>query len=158
MSSQLPSPPGHTMRVAMAGYAEKGQLLAAGCGSRSVLSHLTSRWGVLVMVVLLDGTRRFSALRREVGGVSEKMLAQTLDALAGDGLILRQAYMVIPPKVEYSLTPLGREAAERLAVLADWIEDNYACIQATRDGLANSANAANAASTDNAAPSVPLAV
>ena len=67
-------------------------------------------------LALLAGTHRFSDLRRKIGGVSEKMLAQTLEALAGDGFVLRQAYMVIPPKVEYSLTPLGREAAPRVGL------------------------------------------
>jgi DNA-binding HxlR family transcriptional regulator len=86
----------------------------------------------LVLVVLLGGTHRFSALRREVGGAGEKTLAQTLEALAGDGFVLRLAYPVIPPKVEYSLTPPGREAAQRLAVLVDWIEDSYARIASTR--------------------------
>jgi DNA-binding HxlR family transcriptional regulator len=105
------------------------QLLDAACPSRAVMGHLTSRWGVLVMVVLLDGTHRFSQLRREVGGVSEKMLAQTLEALATDGLVLRVAHQVVPPHVEYSLTPLGREAAQRLEVLVDWIQDNFPLIQ-----------------------------
>ncbi|WP_317203029.1 helix-turn-helix domain-containing protein [Janthinobacterium sp.] len=129
----MPSPsPAKSLRAALAERAQRGQVLDQACPSRAVLSHLTSRWGVLVLVVLLGGTQRFSALRREVGGVSEKMLAQTLEALAGDGFVLRLAYPVIPPKVEYSLTPLGREAAERLAVLVDWIEDNYPRIAAGR--------------------------
>jgi DNA-binding HxlR family transcriptional regulator len=127
-----PDTPGKTLRDALA--ERRGELLNAACPSREVLSHITSRWGVLVLVVLLDGTRRFSELRREVGGVSEKMLAQTLDALAGDGFVLRQAYAVIPPKVEYSLTPLGREAALHLAVLVDWIEGNFPRIAAARAG------------------------
>ncbi len=104
--------------------ARPGNVLAAECPSRTVLSHVTSRWGVLVLVVLLGGMHRFSHLRKEVGGVSEKMLAQTLVALEGDGFVLRTALPVIPPHVEYSLTPLGREVAERLEVLVDWIEDN----------------------------------
>ncbi|KQZ43983.1 helix-turn-helix domain-containing protein [Duganella sp. Root1480D1] len=104
--------------------ARPGNVLAPECPSRAVLSHVTSRWGVLVLVVLLGGMHRFSQLRKEVGGVSEKMLAQTLVALEGDGFVLRTALPVIPPHVEYSLTPLGREVAERLEVLVDWIEDN----------------------------------
>jgi len=108
---------------------QRAQVMVADCPSRIVLGHITSRWGVLVLVMLLDGTHRFSALRRAVGGVSEKMLAQTLDALAYDGLVLRVARQVVPPHVEYSLTPLGREAAERLEVLVDWIEDNFPRIQ-----------------------------
>jgi DNA-binding HxlR family transcriptional regulator len=115
---------------------ERGQVMVAECPSRIVLGHITSRWGVLVLVVLLDGTHRFSALRRAVGGVSEKMLAQTLDALAYDGLVLRVAHQVVPPHVEYSLTPLGREAAERLEVLVDWIQDNFPLIKQAQDASA----------------------
>lgn len=114
-----------SLRAALACHsATPGNVLVHDCPSRAVLSHVTSRWGVLVLVVLLGGMHRFSQLRKEVGGVSEKMLAQTLVALEGDGFVLRTALPVIPPHVEYSLTPLGREVAERLEVLVDWIEDN----------------------------------
>ena len=98
-------------------------VLAAECPSRQVLSHLTSRWGTLVMLVLLNGTHRFSALRRRIGGVSERMLAQTLQQLESDGFVHREVFDVVPPHVEYSLTPLGREAAAHLAALTGWIED-----------------------------------
>lgn len=117
------------------------RVLAAECPSRAVLGHITSRWGVLVLIVLLERTHRFSQLRRAIGGVSEKMLAQTLDALAYDGLVLRVAQQVVPPHVEYSLTPLGREAATRLEVLVDWIETNFPLIQQAQE----SAHAAHTA-------------
>jgi DNA-binding HxlR family transcriptional regulator len=123
-----------TLRAALADQQRRGQLMVAACPSRSVLGHLTSRWGTLVMVVLLGGTHRFSQLRRAVGGVSEKMLAQTLEALAADGFVSRHAYAEIPPRVEYSLTPMGREAAERLAALVDWIEGNMPRIATARAG------------------------
>lgn len=100
----------------------RGNLLAAACPSRDVLKHLTSRWGVLVLIVLERRMHRFSELRRAVGGVSERMLSQTLHQLEHDGMVARVAYQVVPPHVEYSLTPLGREAAEKVRVLADWIE------------------------------------
>ena len=100
----------------------RGDLLAEDCPSREVLKHLTSRWGVLVLIVLEKKTYRFSELRRAVGGVSERMLAQTLQWLEADGMVSRRAFAVVPPHVEYSLTPLGREAAEKVRVLADWIE------------------------------------
>ena len=101
---------------------QRGDLLAVDCPSREVLKHVTSRWGVLVLMTLEGGTHRFSELRRTIGGVSERMLAQTLQWLEGDGLVDRVAYEVVPPHVEYSLTALGREAAERVRALADWIE------------------------------------
>lgn len=108
----------------LADHLRRGGLLDAGCPSRDVLMHVTSRWGVLVLVVLIDGMHRFSELRRKVGGVSEKMLAQTLQALEGDGFVERRALPVVPPHVEYTLTPLGMEVAGRVAQLAEWIEVN----------------------------------
>ena len=101
---------------------ERGNLMESDCPSRAVLRHLTSRWGVLVLIVLQSGTHRFSDLRRKIGGVSERMLAQTLQALEVDGMVLRKAFQVVPPHVEYRLTPLGEEAAEKVRILADWIE------------------------------------
>lgn len=96
--------------------------MSATCPSRIVLQHLTSRWGSLVVLALQEKTYRFGELRRRVGGVSERMLAQTLQDLERDGLINRAARDVVPPHVEYSLTVLGDEAAEKLRGLADWIE------------------------------------
>lgn len=109
---------------------QRGDLLAEACPSRDVLKHVTSRWGVLVLMVLEGGTHRYAELRRAVGGVSERMLAQTLQWLEGDGLVLRIAHDVVPPHVEYSLTPLGRDAAKRVRGLADWIEVNLPKVQA----------------------------
>jgi DNA-binding HxlR family transcriptional regulator len=108
----------------LADAMRRGELFAAACPSRDVLKHVTSRWGVLVLVALLDGKHRFSDLRRKVGGVSERMLAQTLDWLEQDGMVDRRAYPVVPPHVEYSLTPMGREVAALVERLADWIEGN----------------------------------
>jgi DNA-binding HxlR family transcriptional regulator len=124
-----------SLRESIREQVRRGDLLDADCPSRAVLSHVTSRWGVLILVILLGGTYRFSQLRREAGGVSEKMLAQTLDALAGDGFIVRHDYGEIPPKVDYSLTPMGREVAQRLEVLVDWIEENFPRIAAARAEL-----------------------
>ena len=111
---------------------QRGDVYAPLCPSRGVLEHVTSRWGVLVLGVLLEGTRRFSELRREVAGVSEKMLAQTLQALEQDGFVLREVYPVIPPRVDYSLTPLGREVAGHVEVLTDWIEENLSRVLEAR--------------------------
>lgn len=109
---------------ALRGAMRRGELLVATCPSRQVLQHLTSRWGVLVLLVLETRMHRFSDLRRAIGGVSERMLAQTLQSLEGDGLVDRVAFDVVPPHVEYSLTPLGLEAAEKVRGLADWIESS----------------------------------
>lgn len=110
----------------------RGDVFAQACPSREVLRHVTSRWGVLVLVALLEGTHRFSELRRRIGGVSEKMLAQTLQWLEADGLLLRVSHPVVPPHVDYSLTPLGQEAALQVQALADWIEGNVGRVLAAR--------------------------
>lgn len=110
---------------------ERGDLMSAACPSREVLKHITSRWGVLVLIALEGRTRRFSELRRRIGGVSERMLAQTLQWLEQDGLVARRAFEVVPPHVEYSLTPLGQEAAEKVRGLADWIETSMPKITRT---------------------------
>ena len=112
----------------------RGDVLSADCPSREVLKHMTSRWGVLVLVILLGGMHRFSELRRKIGGVSEKMLSQTLQELEADGLVNRKSLPVVPPHVEYRLTPLGREAAEHLEVMVNWIEEKIPQIMAVRRG------------------------
>ena len=109
-----------------------GNLFAEQCPSRDVLKHVTSRWGVLILVALRDGTHGFSDLRRKMGGVSEKMLAQTLQWLEQDGFVNRVSYPVVPPHVEYSLTPLGEQVSEKVAALADWIEMNLPQVMASR--------------------------
>ena len=111
--------PGH-----LAALMRRGAVCDEECRSREVLVHLTSKWSVLILIVLRDGTLRFAELRRKVGGVSERMLAKSLQQLEGHRLLIRKSYPVVPPHVEYSLTPLGREAAQRIAGLTDWIEEN----------------------------------
>ncbi len=102
----------------------RGELLNADCPSREVLKRVTSRWGVLVLIALSNETLRFSALRRKIGGVSEKMLAQTLQNLEEDGFVERIAYPVVPPHVEYKLTQLGKEIQVQIEGLTVWLEDN----------------------------------
>ncbi|MFG2712589.1 winged helix-turn-helix transcriptional regulator [Streptomyces goshikiensis] len=114
------------------GVSSEVTVKAPMCPSRGVLEHVTSRWGVLVLAALVERSYRFSELRREVGGVSEKMLAQTLQTLERDGFLLRDAKPVIPPRVDYSLTELGREAAEQVWALARWTERRTADVQAAR--------------------------
>ncbi|AOE39017.1 helix-turn-helix domain-containing protein [Pantoea agglomerans] len=111
----------------------RGELLNVNCPSRDVLKRVTSRWSVLILLALQDQTLRFSALRRTVGGVSERMLAQNLRYLEEDGFVQRIAYDVVPPHVEYRLTPLGREVGEQVVGLADWLELNLSRILAQRE-------------------------
>ncbi|MFE1286576.1 winged helix-turn-helix transcriptional regulator [Streptomyces sp. NPDC058751] len=108
----------------------------AMCPYRLVLEHVTSRWGVLVLIELLERSYRFSELRRAIGtvgrGVSEKMLTQTLQTLERDGLVHRDAKPVIPPRVDYSLTDLGREAAEQVRSLALWTNERMTDVERAR--------------------------
>jgi DNA-binding HxlR family transcriptional regulator len=100
-------------------------IFPANCPSRTVLEHVSSKWGALVLLVLSEGEPvRWSELRRRADGVSEKMLAQTLKILADDGLVHREARPVVPPYVEYSLTERGRELAGLFVPLMAWIADN----------------------------------
>ena len=111
----------------MSNYATSnllGQVLSNECPSREILEHLTTKWSVLVLRCLSDGIHRFSELRQRIDGVSEKMLAQTLKVLEKDGFLIRTVYPVVPPKVEYQLTILGSQAAEKLNHLIGWIERN----------------------------------
>lgn len=112
----------------LAEIMRRGEVLATECPSREILKHVTSQWGVLVLVALMEGTHRFSELRRKIGGVSEKMLAQTLQQLERDGFIRRVSYPVVPPHVEYSLTPLGDGIGRQVEALTDWIEINLPSI------------------------------
>src|ERR1700730_2239413 len=119
-------------RISPDASLRRGDLYSAACPSRGVLEHVTSRWGFLVLILLLKGTHRFSELRRKLEGVSEKMLAKTLQALEADGFVLRKAYPVIPRRVDYSLTVMGREIAEQIEGLAGWIEENLPRVAQSR--------------------------
>ena len=101
-----------------------GNCFQAACPARDVLHHVSNRWGGLVLGALLPGDMRYSEIRGRVGGISEKMLAQTLDVLERDGLVRRTSHPEVPPRVEYALTPSGRALAERLMDLFAWIGRN----------------------------------
>ena len=113
-----------------------GQVLSTECPSRDILEHLTSKWSVLVLRCLSDGVHRFSELRQRIEGVSEKMLSQTLKTLEHDGFILRTVYPVVPPKVEYQLTILGSQAAEKTMYLIGWIEKSLPEILESKERVA----------------------
>jgi DNA-binding HxlR family transcriptional regulator len=106
------------------GFGFTDGVLPSACPSRIVLNHVTSTWGVLVLVALSQRDHRWGELRRTVQGISEKMLAQTLKTLEADGFVLRTAQPTIPPRVDYSLTERGREVSARLLPLMSWIAEN----------------------------------
>lgn len=93
-----------------------------GCPMRDILDRVGDKWSVLVVILLRDGTLRFSELRRSVEGISQRMLTQTLRQLERDGLVHRTVYPEVPVRVEYALTALGRTLTEPLSALAHWAE------------------------------------
>ncbi len=103
------------------------------CPTRMVLDRIADKWTVLVVGALEDKTKRFGELRREIGGVSQKMLTQTLRGLEMDGLVARRVYASVPPKVEYSLTELGRTLIHVLEAIREWSENNIKEVLKSRD-------------------------
>jgi DNA-binding HxlR family transcriptional regulator len=93
-------------------------------GTRRALSLVTGKWSVEVLYLLASGTRRYSEVLYEVGEVSKKTLTQTLRALERHGLVARRAYAEVPPRVEYSLTPLGWSLTGPLMALYEWSAEN----------------------------------
>lgn len=103
----------------------EADVLNSNCPSRQILNNVTSKWGVLIFYALSgQKVKRFSELRREIDGVSEKMLTQTLKTLEADGFVTRKSYNIVPPYVEYSLTETGKEASLKIIGLIKWIESN----------------------------------
>ena len=111
---------------------DKPSVFNARCGAQQVLGRIADRWTALIIYSLAGGTKRYSQLQRAIGGVSQKMLTQTLRNLERDGLVARRVYPVIPPKVEYSLTPLGRTLIEPLRAICKWAEAHLAELEQAR--------------------------
>jgi DNA-binding HxlR family transcriptional regulator len=107
-------------------------VFARTCPSRPTLEHVTGRWGSLILVALGGGPVRFNELRRKVDGVSQKILAQTLQALERDGFVERKMISTFPLRVEYSLTDLGRPVAERLVDLFGYLEGHMPTVLAAQ--------------------------
>jgi DNA-binding HxlR family transcriptional regulator len=102
------------------------------CPSRLVLDRIADKWTALTIQILAAGTMRYAALQREIGGISQKMLTQTLRSLERDGLVQRTVHPIVPPKVEYSLTKLGRTLIEPLQGLCRWSEKHLGELEANR--------------------------
>jgi DNA-binding HxlR family transcriptional regulator len=109
------------------------------CPVRDVLSRVSDRWSMLVLLFLEAGTLRFSALGRAIPDISQRMLSQTLRRLEEDGLLTREVFPTIPPKVEYSLTDLGRSLLEPLKLMMSWADTNHDLIRAARERAAKAA-------------------
>src|SRR5262245_24749884 len=101
-----------------------GNVYAADCPTRQILDRVGDKWAVLILLLLGDETKRFNQLRRDIEGISQKMLSQVLKSLERDGLIRRRVIPTVPVTVEYSMTPLGATLAEAVDPLRDWAEKN----------------------------------
>ncbi|HVC82949.1 MAG TPA: helix-turn-helix domain-containing protein [Chloroflexota bacterium] len=109
----------------LSGHADEADVWPA-------LELIADKWSLIVIAALLGHVRRYGELRRRIPGISQKMLTQTLRKLERDGLVRRVLYPVIPPKVEYSLTPLGETVAGPLTAMCRWAEEYYPAVRAAR--------------------------
>jgi len=107
-------------------------VFVAECPTRRVLDRVADKWAVLILILLADGTKRFNVLRRMIGGVSQKMLSQTLKSLERDGLVSRRVIPTVPVTVEYSITPLGQTLHAAVDPLRVWAETHIAAVEAAR--------------------------
>jgi DNA-binding HxlR family transcriptional regulator len=105
----------------------------SNCPTRQVLDCIADKWTVLIIRRLADGTLRFAQLRRAVDGISQKVLTNTLRSLERDGIVTRKIYASVPPKVEYSLTNLGRSLCNLVEGICTWAEANIEQVQAARE-------------------------
>ena len=112
---------------------ERGNAFDPDCPTRVVLDRIGDKWTGLVIGALIDGPRRFTALRQHIGGVAPKVLTQTLRAMERDGLLTRTVFAQVPPRVDYALTDLGVSLGGPIAVLTDWAELHVGTILAARD-------------------------
>ena len=117
----------------MVRIVDKPNVFNAQCGSQRVLDLIANRWTTLVIYALAKGTQRYSQLQRTVGGVSQKMLTQTLRNLERNGLVRRQVFPVVPPKVEYTLTPIGQTLIDPLRAVCKWAEEHLQELEQARD-------------------------
>ena len=107
-------------------------VLDQNCESRQALDRIADKWTCLIVYALLDGPRRHGELKRMIEGISQKMLTQTLRSMEADGLVTRTVIDVIPPHVQYGLTPLGETLSEPLVAICRWAMDHLPEMQAAR--------------------------
>ncbi|HBK78354.1 MAG TPA: transcriptional regulator [Nitrospinae bacterium] len=123
--------------------SSNSEVFCVDCPGRKIMARLLSKWSGLVVRCLDFRTMRYSELRRSIGGISQKMLTQTLRELEADGLVERTVYPIVPPKVEYALTGLGRSLVGPLTELGNWVESHAGEIEAANlryaDGAKKSA-------------------
>lgn len=111
---------------------EPGTGQAERCPVRDVLDCIGDRWSLLTLASLEGGTLRFTELKRAIGDISQRMLAQTLRTLERDGYVTREVHPTIPPKVEYTLTELGESLLAKVKPLVRWAEENHVRVRKAR--------------------------
>jgi DNA-binding HxlR family transcriptional regulator len=111
----------------------KGNAFDPNCPTRLVLDRIGDKWSVLVVLSLSDGPRRFTQLRDMIGGITPKVLTQTLRTMERDGLVTRTVFAEVPPRVEYALTPLGLSLQSPIGAVAAWAEENVEAVIAARE-------------------------
>lgn len=116
--------------------ASSGHLPSEECPKISrVLARIGEKWSVLIIIMLAERPRRFSELKRAIGGVSQRMLTLSLRGLERDGLVKRTVFPVVPPRVEYELTPLGRSLHSSVRALGEWARAHLSEIDAAREAF-----------------------
>jgi DNA-binding HxlR family transcriptional regulator len=110
----------------------RGNVFSGDCPTRRVLDRIGDKWATLIIMLLQDGTMRFSELQHSIGGISQKMLTQSLRNLERDGLISRSVYAEVPPRVEYRLTPLGETLCAPIAAIVGWSEEHIGEVTAAQ--------------------------
>lgn len=121
---------GHLRETAPA--FERGDVYAAECPTRQLLDRIADKWTTLLLTTLDEGPMRFNALKRRIGGVSQKMLSQTLRQMERDGLATRHVEPTVPVSVTYEITPLGRTLVAALSPMIDWAETRMSDVDAAR--------------------------
>ena len=110
-----------------------GDAFDPDCPTRVVLDRVGDKWTVLIIEILDEGPKRFSEIKSTIGGITPKVLSSTLRSLVADGMVSREVFAEVPPRVEYSLTALGRSLQEPVAALRRWAELNVAQVISNRD-------------------------
>jgi len=124
------------MRPSKPGVTAARHLPSDACPKISqVLARIGEKWSVLIIIMLAERARRFSELKRAIGGVSQRMLTLSLRGLERDGLVKRTVFPVVPPRVEYELTPLGKSLHEPVSALGEWAQAHLAQIDAAREAF-----------------------
>ncbi|MEW2356039.1 helix-turn-helix domain-containing protein [Spirillospora sp. NPDC029432] len=139
------SSPGYCADTGPGAFDVKNWDAREDCEVRQILDRIADKWSLLVIALLDERSMRFTELRREIDGISQRMLARTLRHLERDGLVKRTVHPVVPPRVDYELTPLGASLHSTIKALVSWTEEHQSQIAAARTAYDAAASAGTAA-------------